>query len=162
MDIYSIEAEPGVLGISAMPGLAFGLTADVAALAAWGAGLVLTMTGTGEMERMGFKGIAALLAAKGIAWRHLPVEDWGAPSEPVQRLWPDASEEAHRILDQGGKVLTHCRAGCGRSGMAALRLLVERGEEAEAALHRLRGVRPCAVETNGQFGWAAGGAGRRA
>jgi protein-tyrosine phosphatase len=47
--------------------------------------------------------------------------------------------------------------GCGRSGTAALRLMVEAGENPKAALQRLRAVRPCAVETPEQFQWAAGG-----
>ncbi|MBR9844091.1 MAG: protein phosphatase, partial [Rhodobacteraceae bacterium] len=49
----------------------------------------------------------------------------------------------------------HCFGGCGRSGMAIMRLLVEMGEEPEAALARLRAVRPCAVETEAQRLWAA-------
>jgi hypothetical protein len=39
--------------------------------------------------------------------------------------------------------------------MAILRLLVEMGEQPEEALQRLRAVRPCAVETDAQFDWAA-------
>ena len=38
--------------------------------------------------------------------------------------------------------------------MIALRLLVERGADPEAALKRLRAVRPGAVETDDQFAWA--------
>ena len=52
--------------------------------------------------------------------------------------------------------------GCGRSGTAVLRLMVEAGEEASVALGRLRAVRPCAVETPEQFAWAAGGKGEGA
>ena len=36
-----------------------------------------------------------------------------------------------------------------------LRLMVEAGEEPQAALTRLRGLRPCAVETDAQYEWAA-------
>jgi len=57
-------------------------------------------------------------------------------------------------LQGGGRVLIHCRGGCGRSGMAALRLMIESGEEAGAALSRLRALRPCAVETEAQMAWA--------
>ncbi len=44
--------------------------------------------------------------------------------------------------------------------MAVLRLMVEVGEAPEAALARLRAVRPCAVETEAQRDWAEQG-GRR-
>ncbi len=56
---------------------------------------------------------------------------------------------------QGGRVLVHCMGGCGRSGMALLRLMVESGEPADRALARLRAVRPCAVETPEQLAWAS-------
>ena len=157
MEIYAIDANPGMIGISAMPGLAWGLEKDVSSIAEWGAELVMTMTAEGEMERMGFSGLGQLLARNGIAWHHLPVADFGAPPADVQASWSGVAAAAHALLDQGKNVLTHCRGGCGRSGMAALRLLVERGEDPEAALNRLRRVRPCAVETQGQFAWAATG-----
>ena len=38
--------------------------------------------------------------------------------------------------------------------MAALRLMVEAGEDGVAALARLREMRPCAVETEAQMAWA--------
>jgi hypothetical protein len=41
--------------------------------------------------------------------------------------------------------------------MIALRILVERGEGGEAALARLRSVRPGAVETPEQLAWASAG-----
>ena len=39
--------------------------------------------------------------------------------------------------------------------MAVLRLMFEAGEDAQAALIRLRAVRPCAVETEAQLAWAS-------
>ena len=78
MEIYGIDASPGMIGISAMPGLVGGLEVDAAAIANWGAELVLTMTGEGEMERMGFTGFGQLLTTHGIAWHHIPVSDFGA------------------------------------------------------------------------------------
>jgi len=41
--------------------------------------------------------------------------------------------------------------------MAALRLMVEAGEDANDALLRLRSIRPCAVETDAQMIWAQQG-----
>src|SRR5690606_33735699 len=59
-------------------------------------------------------------------------------------------------LEGGGRVLVHCLGGCGRSGMVALRLMIGAGETPEVALRHLRGVRPCAVETEAQLAWATG------
>jgi protein-tyrosine phosphatase len=155
MEIYAIDAAPGEIGISPMPGRGGDFAADLAAIVGWDAKLVLTMTTERELVHNGAGQIAHDLARHNIAWAHLPIPDFGAPPEATARLWPGAAAEAHGILDAGGRVLTHCYGGCGRSGTAALRLLVERGEEPEAALTRMRAVRPCAVETEAQFQWAA-------
>ena len=72
----------------------------------------------------------------------------------MEAAWPEVSALAAGILSSGGGVLAHCYGGCGRSGMAVLRLMVEAGEDAQAALIRLRAVRPCAVETEAQLAWA--------
>ena len=66
----------------------------------------------------------------------------------------EAAARAKALLAQGGRVLVHCFGGCGRSGMAALRLLVELGEDPDEALARIRAVRSCAVETEAQMAWA--------
>ena len=127
-----------------------------------GAGMVrVTMTGRHEMEFAGASAMGEDLEAAGVLWRHLPVTDLGAPSLETCALWPEASEVAHRALDGGGRVLAHCYGGCGRSGMALLRLMAEAGEDVDMALARLRSVRPCAVETTAQQAWAALGSSRK-
>ncbi|MGL4279465.1 MAG: protein-tyrosine phosphatase family protein, partial [Albidovulum sp.] len=87
--------------------------------------------------------------------RHLPVADFAAESTALAEGWDAVSGEARAVLAAGGRVLIHCMGGCGRSGMAALRLMVEAGEAPEAAMVRLRRARPCAVETGDQYDWAA-------
>ena len=152
---YTISELPlwsGWIGIAPMPGRAGTYQADLNAILRWGADMVLTMTTAHELAG----DLGADLDAAGVVWRHLPVGDFGAPSPDVAALWPGTSREALAVLSGGGKVLAHCYGGCGRSGMALLRLMVDAGEDAEAALARLRKVRPCAVETNAQFDWAAG------
>lgn len=155
--IFEIEVGTGRLGISPIPGVGGAYADDLRAITEWGAAACLTMTEMRELETYGATSLAHDLAAVGCAWHHLPIRDWGAPSPATEALWPAAAAEAHAALEAGRRVLTHCRGGCGRSGMAALRLLVERGEDPETALARLRAARPCAVETNAQFDWAAKG-----
>ncbi|MEM7189160.1 MAG: protein-tyrosine phosphatase family protein [Pseudomonadota bacterium] len=158
INIYEVPVGDGLIGVSPIPGGNGSYEDDLRAIHGWGANVVLSMTTTRELEGVGAGDIAAHMEALKIDWHHLPISDFGAPSPDVQRLWTGASAAAHAALDSGGRVLTHCRAGCGRSGMAALRLLVERGESPRAALTRLRTIRPCAVETDGQFLWAAAAA----
>lgn len=158
MGDYAITRLPlrtGVLGISALPGRSGFYQRDLNAILSWGANLVLTMTTAEELSYGDAMGLGTDLGAAGVLWHHLPIPDMGAPPPPTEAAWPEASSAAHDILRGGGRVLAHCYGGCGRSGMALLRLMVETGEEAGAALRRLRHVRPCAVETDAQFDWAA-------
>jgi protein-tyrosine phosphatase len=60
----------------------------------------------------------------------------------------------HDHLNNNRSILVHCYAGVGRSGMIALRLLVERGANPEDALTQIRKVRPGAVERPAQYEWA--------
>ena len=157
MLIAELSAGGGRLGLCPMPGGSDDYRGDLAALLRWAPALVMTMTESVELAREGASDLPADLSRHGIRWIHLPIPDFGAPPITTAARWPGASGQARRVLAEGGRVLVHCRGGCGRSGMAVLRLLVESGEAPDAALTRLRAVRPCAVETEAQFAWAADG-----
>lgn len=158
MVIAELAVGGGMLGIGPMPGRGGPYARDLAEVLAWGPGLALTMTTGEELAAKGAGGLGADLAAAGVAWLHLPIADYGAPTGATRAGWPAAASRALAVLAAGGRVWVHCMGGCGRSGTAALRLMVEAGEEPSAALARLRAVRPCAAETPEQFRWAARGA----
>lgn len=149
-------AETGRLGISRLPGLGGMLEDDLAALTGWKPDLVVSMTTVQEMSAAGAAGLGALLEASGIGWAHMPVADFAGPEEESSALWLEMSQQVHDHLDRGGAVLFHCRGGRGRSGMMALRVLIERGEDPRQALARIRTARPGAVETDEQIRWASG------
>ena len=107
------------------------------------------------MDRGGCGNLGARLAQAAIGWFHLPIRDYGGPEGTSRESWPNLAARLHETLDKGGAVLLHCRGGQGRSGMIALRLLVERGEEVNRALAQIRAVRPGAVETDAQVQWAS-------
>lgn len=153
--IAKLACGNGWLGIGPMPGRGGAYENDLSAILRWGAGLVLTMTTVRELEISGARDFGADLAAADVAWRHLPIPDFGAPPADTDAKWPEVSTAAHGVLANGGRVFAHCYGGCGRSGMALLRLMVETGEDVDQALARLRAVRPCAVETDAQRAWAA-------
>jgi protein-tyrosine phosphatase len=127
---------------------------DLAHMKDWQPALVLSMTAKAEMLAGGAGSLGADLQDLGTRWIHLPVPDFGVPDAATAADWSRASKAALAALRGRGRVLIHCRGGCGRSGMAALRLMVEAGEAPDAALARLRAVRPCAVETSAQMRWA--------
>lgn len=154
--IYPLPLRAGQVALAPVPGRVAGYEADLSTLLHWRPDMVLTMTTQAELDRVGATDLGEDLVAVGVCWHHLPIVDFGAPGPDVLARWPQVTAQAADLLDAGGQVLIHCFGGCGRSGMVALRLMVEAGEAPDAALIRLRAARPCAVERDAQFAWAAG------
>lgn len=152
--IHSLPVAGGTLAITPMPGRTRHYATDWQRLMDWRPDLVLTMTTQAELARKGAGTLGADLANERIAWLHLPTVDYGVP---VDLDWPVVRDHALAVLRGKGRVLVHCFGGCGRSGMMALRLMIAAGDDADTALARLRGVRPCAVETDAQMKWARQG-----
>jgi protein-tyrosine phosphatase len=152
MEIAELAGPGGEIGICPMPGRGGDYAGDLAAVLAWQPALVVTLTALGELSARGAAGLPADLALRKIPWLHLPIPDFGTPPRALRHAWPSLSQR----LRACPRLLLHCMGGCGRSGMIALRLMVEDGEAPDAALARLRAARPCAVETNAQMRWATG------
>ncbi len=154
LTIAEIPVAGGVLGICPLPGREGDYAGDLAAMIGWRPALVLSLTGAEEAVLRGAGALGADLAAAGIAHGGYAIPDFGTPDRAARSLWPGLSAALRARLGAGERVLLHCLGGCGRSGMVVLRLMVETGEEGEAALARLRAARPCAVETKAQMRWA--------
>jgi protein-tyrosine phosphatase len=146
----------GVLALSPLPGRTGEYAADLQRLLVWNPALVVTLCEEFELERKGAAGLGPDLAAHGIGWRHFPIPDYGVPVSGDSGPWAGISTTIHARLGRGEKVLLHCFGGCGRSGMAVLRVMIEVGEDGATALARLRQARPCAIETTEQLDWALG------
>ena len=153
--IYALQVGGGTLALTSMPGRGGDYCIDLDTIAAWQPGLVVSMTTDVEMLQDGAQEFGSDIQSRASRWVHLPIEDFGAPTKAIDDAWPSVSAAARHALSGGGRVLVHCRGGCGRSGMVVLRLMVECGERADTALQRLRAVRPCAVETDAQLAWAS-------
>lgn len=159
MDALSLSALAvggGTLAIASMPGRGGDYAGDLAVFREFRPGFVITMITSAEMARAGVPHLGSDIQSLGSRWGHMPVEDFGAPDVKSAARWPEISTTARNALKGGGRVLVHCFGGCGRSGMAVLRLMIEIGEEPEDALERLRSIRPCAIETDAQMKWALG------
>ena len=150
--IATLALEKGArIGLCRMPGRTGDLSGDVAVLAQWNPRLVVSMT---ELVEMQVCALEAALAKRGIGWVHFPIRDFGAP-ETSDKRWSPLATHLHHALNAGEGVLLHCMGGLGRSGMIAMRLMVERGAKPAEALTALRAARPGAVETKAQESWAA-------
>lgn len=145
----------GALALCRLPGLLGDLTADLGVLAAFRPALVLSLTEPAEMARLGAKDLPDRLARADIPWTRFPIRDFDIP--PTTANWAPLSARLHGTLAGAGRIVLHCRGGLGRSGMIALRLMIEAGEDPDRALTRLRAARPGAVETPAQEAWARPG-----
>lgn len=152
--IFAVSAANGILAICPLPGASGDYAGDMALIHDWQPGLVISMTTEAEHVAVGAATLGVDFQSMGSRWAHLPVADFGVPEGSANAAWGKVSASARQALEGGGRVLVHCRGGCGRSGMAALRLMIECGETPERALRRLRLARPCAVETDDQLVWA--------
>jgi polymorphic toxin system DSP-PTPase phosphatase-like protein len=157
--IYGLSVGDGILALSALPGAGGDFADDLEHIHDWQPGLVISLTTRVEMVGAGAETLGTDLQSMASRWVHLPIADFGVPPPDVAQRWPDVSRSARQALEGGGRVLIHCRGGCGRSGMMVLRLMIEAGESPDAALARLRNLRPCAVETQAQMDWALAGSG---
>ena len=151
--ISELSVGAGNLGICPLPGRFSSYDVDLATILEWRPTLLISAATLVEFERDGVSQFPEDLKNHKIKWVHFPVADYGTP-EADAPSWTAISDQAHRVLGGGGRVLTHCYGGCGRSGMVFLRLMREAGKPFEWALKRLREVRPCAVETAAQKAWA--------
>lgn len=89
-----------------------------------------------------------VVASVGMAYLHLPVQDFTAPTiEQVDRFI-EFAETMINVEDR--PVSVHCGAGCGRTGTMLACYLVKEGLTAPAALASVRDLRPGSVETPGQ------------
>lgn len=154
MIIHALPVAGGILAICPLPGLFGDYQDDLEHLREWQPALVLTLTTRTEMVAEGAESLGQDMQDRGSRWFHLPIADMGTPDPDVTKQWKTVSHIALAALRGGGRVLVHCKGGCGRSGMIALRLMIEAGEDAASALNRLRHVRPCAIETEAQMEWA--------
>jgi len=137
--IYELSVGGGTLALCPLP------LGVIDVVVAWAPDLVLSLCEAHEMQPDLWHGFNVIF---------FPVVDYGVPSGDD---WKPIAAHALEVLREGGCVLVHCKGGCGRSGMAVLRLMHAAGEK--NALARLRAVRPCAIETGAQLAWAQGAMG---
>ena len=149
----------GAIGITFCPGKQQGnamtgvwqrdLSLDLAAMRDWGASHLVTLIEEHEFEELGVSELPQRAREFGLAWHHLPIRDGSIPDERFDAAWKVVGPMLHAALDQGRRVVVHCKGGLGRAGTVAARLLLERepNPNPQAAIARIRAVRPNAVET---------------
>ncbi len=133
------------------------LSQDLASIQAWGASTVLSLIESHEFSRLGVPGFGQAIGQTPLRWLHLPIADMQTPGEATHSAWRAYGARLNQALAQGERVLVHCAAGLGRTGMLVAKLLVMQGMPAEEAIAQVRAARPGTIETEAQANWVKTG-----
>jgi len=146
----------GTIGMTLCPGrkgysLAGGrwdrdLAADLEVVRAWKPDLVIALLEDHEFPMLGIANFRKDVAASGIPWVFAPIVDGSIPNVEFEETWRELGPRVRSILRNGGRVLIHCRAGLGRTGLLAATLLVELGASPQSAIAAVRRARPGTIE----------------
>jgi ADP-ribosylglycohydrolase/protein-tyrosine phosphatase len=150
----------GTLGLASCPGRcelhtrngtwARDLPIDLGTIRSWGANALVTLLEEHEFDMLHVRPLGDMAESAGLEWHHLPIPDMDAPGWHFERRWVYSGPRLRRLLRRGGRVLVHCRAGLGRAGTIAARLLVEMGTPPAEAISQVRKARPGAIQTSEQ------------
>jgi len=124
--------------------------ADVEELKNWGANGVVSLIEPHEFVMNKNEELPKLLQEAGIWWRNLPIIDMEIPSQQFEDEWAVEGERIRHALRIGERVIFHCYAGLGRTGMIAARILVELGMDAESAIKTVRASNSKRIQTSAQ------------
>lgn len=115
---------------------------------------VLTLATADELAEHGVANMRDIFLRHAVSWSHFPIRDFDIPTGENSAAWTGLETILVERLKAGGEILIHCRAGFGRSGMIAARLLMACGCSADDAVATIRTARPGTIETPEQLAWA--------
>lgn len=147
IDTVNVPGYAGVIGLVACPGIRVGamtpsskknLPVDVQEIIDWGANGVVCFLEAHELAISRVEALPTQIQESGMWWRLLPIVDMGVPDQHFEDDWAEEGELIRHALRIGERVIFHCYAGLGRTGMMAARVLVEMGMDPEEAIVTVR------------------------
>ena len=157
LSFSTLQVGKGFIGLTICPGKKgpsdYGndwdrdLDSDIRAIANLGASVVVTIMTDDELKFLKVGNLGLYVAKRGMEWYQIPVPDTAAPNYETLDQWNYIRQRIHSRLNQGEKILIHCRGGLGRSGTLAAKLLMDKGLTCGEAIERVRVARPGAIET---------------
>jgi protein-tyrosine phosphatase len=151
--LYWVEGPwTGKLALSARPRGGDWLEDEVADWKRAGIGSVLSLLTPEEGRELDLRDEGREVKRAGLDFWSLPIEDRQVPRSEAEL--GTALDNVNLALSAGRNVLLHCRQGVGRTGLAAVCLLVKNGMSPGAAVDLVSAARGVAVpETAEQREW---------
>lgn len=142
----------GQILLSACPGAAgrdvASLDRDLRSLRRSGATGLLSLIESQEFPH-GIAEFSRRVEESGLGWAHIPIRDFDVPTADFEKQFTALDLPAR--TRRGEVWAIHCRAGLGRTGMIAARLLVEAGLPPQDAIRTIRENHDArAIETDDQ------------
>ena len=123
---------------------------DLKSLCEWGAIAVVCLVEKKELSALGVPNYFNDIKNFGLMSFHFPIKDMSVPAAPFFSAWNSRSLELKNLILQDSKIVVHCAAGLGRTGMICASLLKSQGHSPQAAIGKVRLIRPGAIETKAQ------------
>jgi len=162
IDSVPVPGTGGLIGMTLCPGKVLDspysgqwrrdLGLDLEAIRAWDCQILVTLMERDEMARFQVADLPDRIP-EGMEHVHLPIPDAGIPDAAWERAWIEVRPRVMDVLAAGGRIVTHCRGGLGRTGLLAARLLVEFGMAPKLAVDAVRRARPGTIETGEQLAY---------
>lgn len=107
-----------------------------------GADAVLTFMTQAELEKNKLPELGQSVKNQGMLWFHLPIIDDHAPESEFLEAWKIAGPIVHNLIAEGKTIAVHCKGGSGRTGLVSAQIMIERGEQMNSVMERLKALRP--------------------
>jgi len=110
-----------------------------------GAKAVISLLPDSELAQLSVSELGDEIAAQGMEWFQLPIEDDEEPSTLFAESWVQHRAALLNLFEQKQTVAIHCKGGSGRTGLMAAILMLESGYNWEEVQPLVQAIRPKAL-----------------
>jgi ADP-ribosyl-[dinitrogen reductase] hydrolase len=156
IDTIVIPGVTGRIGITSCPGMKdeyscfdhYGdsMMDDLLAIRNWGAAALVTLLDEMELRALGVRDLPQKSATLNLLWLHLPIRNLSIPDEKFDIQWAWAGPRLAKWLQEGQRIVIHCKEGIGRAGLIAARLMIELGMHPADAISTVQKARPGSLQ----------------
>ncbi|MEM1001014.1 MAG: dual specificity protein phosphatase family protein [Bacteroidota bacterium] len=153
MRIYwTNHLEQGNLGLMARPKGNDWLFDEIRTLKIYETDILVSLLEQSEQAELELQNEQSICHELSIKFISFPIKDRSVPTN--NQAFRTLVEELNNELEQGQKIIIHCRMGIGRTGMLAAGILMQHGYDANSAFELLSKVRTMNVpDTEEQAEW---------